>query len=174
MQSFRIKVQSIWRKEEGRSDDALGSSLVSVCRRAIASQGAPPAAVVVRPSRIDLFTLHQLKEQQIAVGTFLAGLASSSLPDQMPDVEAVGLMGTFMRRRGREPGAPVALLFLEWTDCRWWSWQALLEADQKTLLTNTETILLAEEGDAKPLKLGGWWSLARRKNMAVRLDPEVH
>jgi hypothetical protein len=83
----------------------------------------------------------------------------------------VGVVGRFgLRRRGAKQPVHVALVFVEWSDGRWWQWQALLAQDGASLLDDTLIEREAELGDPLPDGLGRWWTLARRRNLRVRLE----
>lgn len=164
--------------DEVADDDTLGEHLVSVVRRGLVRGGAPPVAVTIRGNRLDMFMLREVVEASVSPQMFLAGLSHSVIPDG-DRVDAVAVMGTFrFHHRGRQgPGVPTAMVFLEWGDCRWWQWRGLLEVDSKTLIEATETRGRAVDGVPKPLRLGGWFSLARRRRLSVKLDwtaPLVH
>jgi len=126
---------------------------------------------MVRKDRIDLVDIQQLVATRTSLGMFIAGLTRSELPEAGP-LLAVGVMGRFALRRGKnsEP-VPVAMVFLEWSDCRWWHWKGLIAAD--TVNEETETLSRAVDGLGKPGGLGGWWSIGRRKALSVRLEPNV-
>ncbi len=177
MPQYPIRLHSIASSVAAHDDDdRLGESLVDVCRSAVERRSAPSSALVVRTDRVDVIPLKQLQQQKLHVPRFIAGMTVASLPDRAPsDVLAVGLIGSFERRLASQPGpVPVAMVFIEWTDCRWWHWHALVHPDDRIVLDATETVRSASEGDAKPPGLGGWWSLGRRSNMSVKLDPVVH
>ena len=101
---------------------------------------------------------------------FLAGLTrSGSGETDMP--VAVGVAGRFMMRvRGSENAAavPVAIAFLEWSDCRWWHWQLLLGTDGKPM-PDGDMHRSADNGDPLPQGLGRWWSLGRRTGVRVQV-----
>jgi hypothetical protein len=100
----------------------------------------------------------------------------------------VGIAGRFLlrsgpRRRGQAggaragggpgvpasdgPGVPVGVVFLEWADCRWWHWRAVLGADGRPL-EGGETLWRAVDGDALPTGVGRWWSLGRLSGNVVQ------
>ncbi len=162
----------VFQRLDETDDDALGNRLVSATCGAVERGGAPAAAVAVRSTQFDIIPLLPLVQQQSPIPPFVAGLSTS--PTEMGAAEAVGVMGTFRWRRDRsDAGVPIALVFLEWTDCRWWFWRALLqpEGEGLRLREDTETRACAVDGDAKPLGLGGWWSLGRRSNVRIHLQP---
>lgn len=112
-------------------------------------------------------------EAKIPMAGFMAGLSRSTSPD-IGDPIAVGLMGRVnWRRQRKEVGIPVAMVFLEWSDCRWWQWRGLLDASLRGIDEETNTVRRAAEGLAKPPHLGGWWSLGRRRGMQVRFEPQA-
>jgi hypothetical protein len=152
-------------------DDALGERLTALVRDALARGGAPPAAVVVMDGRVDLILLRPELVGEVPVPMLLGGLSRSIQADR-PAVKAVGMIGVFRPRpsTSRPPGVPVAMVFLEWTDCRWWQWRGLIDPEAGAVLEETETVGRAVDGVPRPRGLGGWWSLGRRRNMAFRLD----
>jgi hypothetical protein len=160
---LQIRVQSVAR--EGLDDEALGEQLVRLVRGAQGRGSAAAAAVVVGAERIDIVPLAPIVQARMRPAWFVAGLSRSPFGEVAPD--AVGLIGTFRYRRGPDdPGAPIALSFLEWTDCRWWEWRALI--DGTALRDDTETVRRAVDGVPRPDGLGGWWSLGRRRGVAFR------
>ena len=169
---MQIRGWTVWLDQDRPSDDAAGAAAVDAVRVAMGKGGAPPVALVVRGPRLDLFPLAHAREAGTSPALFVAGLSRSSLVGAS-DVDAVGVAGVFNWRPDRASApAPVALVCLEWSDCRWWSWRALLSAGgPPAILEETETRQRAVDGDAKPAGLGGWWSLGRRRRMSMRLDP---
>lgn len=146
-------------------DEETGIQLVAAVHRALKGGGAPPVAVAVAEQRIDLFPADSIRESSLPPGLFLAGLSRSEGSFGRPI--CVGLMGTFGSRE--RPGVKQAMVYLEWSDCRWWLWRGLLDTDGG-LMPDTESVLRAADGDTKPMAMGGWWSLGRRSRMKVRLD----
>jgi len=59
-------------------------------------------------------------------------------------------------------------VFLEWPDCSWWHWRALLSAEGE-VLDDTITVRSAERGDPLPAQLGRWWSTGRRHRLSLHL-----
>lgn len=153
------------------SDDAIGETLVGRVRRALMHGEAPSAAVIVRPERLDVIGLGPIVEQDLGVGRFLSTLTRSRTREPVGDVLAVGIVGTV--RLAPPTGGervPLALVFLEWPDCRWWEWKALLDPTDGHLLEQTETRLRAVDGDAMPPGLGRWWSTGRHLRGDVLFD----
>lgn len=160
----RLNIRTLLPREPG-DDDAVGAQLVAAVHRAVQKGAAPPVVLTVRDERIDLFQTQQIVKASMPVDVFLAGLSRSEAPGG--GLHCVGVMGTFTRKD--RPGVKQVMVFLEWEDCRWWLWRGLLDADG-ALLDQTETVLRAIDGDTKPMRIGGWWSLGRRRGMAGRLD----
>ncbi len=170
MSQFQIQIHSIKREEGEPWLDAL--PMVSLVRDAVARGAAPLAAVVLRGDRVDIVDLKNVVAAGLPLQNFIAGL-SRSTTDDAGAVEAVGLMGIVKVRRSRsedERPMPMAVAFLEWEDCRWWSWRGLLDAEQSDILHTSEVVSCAEEGDALPHRFGRWWSLGRRRNMRLHLS----
>jgi hypothetical protein len=125
--------------------------------------------VAIRPARTEWFDLGAVVRQQVPVGGFLAALSRSTAPDQAPPL-AVGLAGRFQRRRGAQM-LPVALVFLEWADDRWWHWERLLRdgepaSDEEDDL---ERYSRAIDGDPIPDGLGRWFVRGRRTRASLSL-----
>lgn len=149
------------------ADDALGEALVARVRRSLAEGRAPASGVVVRPSQVDLVPLAAAADAGVPFPNLLAGLVGRG------GLDAVGILGRLWWRPQRaEPAVPVAVVFLEWTDCRWWAWQQLLDAQGRPI-ADGERCWRAVDGDPKPGGLGGWWSLARRTGARLDLTPTV-
>jgi hypothetical protein len=170
MPEVRLNVQSL-RRASAADDESLGRLLVSLVEGTVERSGAAPSvAVAVGRDRVDLVPLVPLVRERVDVRGFVAGLTRSELAGAGP-IEAVGLMGSFeWRSRGQARGAPLALVFLEWTDCRWWHWRALFDAEHEGLVAGTGTVTSASDGCPKPDALGGWWSLGRRRNLKLKLE----
>lgn len=152
-------------------DDALGLWLVDALRGALAQGQAPPAAVIARSDRVEFLLVEPAAQVGLELPDLLAGMSRSRAPD-VDYPEAVGLIGVFRKGEARD-ALPAALVFLEWPDCRWWSWSALLGVDGR-LIPHSDERLRAVDGAALPGGLGGWWSLGRRARLDVRLGPAAH
>ncbi|MBN2798472.1 MAG: hypothetical protein JXX28_04930 [Deltaproteobacteria bacterium] len=152
------------------SDEAAGRALVSAVIQNLArTGGAPSVALAVHLARVDLFPLAQIGVARAELDGFLGALSRAEV-DGEASVRAVGLMGSFRwEQRGRAP-AEVAMVFLEWGDCRWWHWRALLTADRRGVVEGSALFTSAVEGDPKPPQLGTWWSRGRRQGLSLRLD----
>lgn len=152
-------------------DEALARHLVERVRYNLAKNGsAPGVAVAVLPGRADLFPLAQVGENWREFSYFLASLSRAEIQGD-PPVAAVGVMGRFS---GTAPtGTPLdtAMVFLEWSDCRWWHWQMALTPGGRA--TDSESWFSAQDGDSLPPGLGRWWSLGRRRQFGLRLERAI-
>lgn len=170
MPRIRFEVRS-WERPPGLiTDDQVGQHLVDRVKTAIGGGAAPLVGVVVRASRIDLVELAAPAREGLTVPLTLAVLARSEDPSgAIP--QAVGVLGRYeLRPRPDQPArAPLAMVFLEWEDCRWWHWRALV--DGRDLAGDTESLRRAVDGDPLPSGLGRWWSLSRRRSLVARLEP---
>lgn len=151
-------------------DDASHEEqLVGLVLRGVARGAAPPVGVVVRDEVVHLIDVRPAAAQKVAVGRLLAGLTQARFDDAPDRPQAVGVLGTFrLKQRPDEAGAPLVQVFLEWPDCSWWHWRALLDADGE-VVQDTVTVQSARDGDPLPKGLGRWWSTARRHNLQLHL-----
>lgn len=148
-------------------DDRLGERLAALVRENLPRNGAPTVGLVVRRDRIVLVPLRPVVQAKWRVGWLLGGLARWH-DEGAP--EAVGLMGRIRVRKGKdEPWAPLAVVFLEWPDGRWWHWRALLDSEG-AIVEGTEAQTRAVDGLPRPSGLGGWWTLARRHKPNLKLE----
>ena len=170
MSNMRLRVSYLARLETSRDEEAEGRHLVTVMKSALGRGGAPPVALMLRGDGVHLLPLGPIAKQGLPVQRFVAGLTRSTMDDQ-PLVEAVGIMGVVgVRQRHGGPRVPMAVVFLEWPDNRWWCYRALMEADTPTIRDESETVSSAVEGDSLPAGFGRWWSLARRAGLRVNLS----
>ncbi|MBW2255520.1 MAG: hypothetical protein JRI25_13095 [Deltaproteobacteria bacterium] len=172
MESCSLHLRTLHRLDGSvRGDDDLGDTLARMVRKAVDGRAAPPIAVCIRTDRLDLLDLGEAVRGRFPPALLLAALTRAEVPCAGP-VEAVGVLGRFRYRPDRDhPGIPVATVFVEWPDCRWWHWQALVDPANGWLLPETETVLRAVDGGRRPSSLGGWWSTGRRARLRARLEP---
>ncbi len=148
-----------------------GEALVAWLQRVLSEGAHAPAGLVVRAGALDLVDLSTAKGSGLPVPWLMAGL-TTTVTRAGPAV-AVGLLGVVGRAvRDAERPAPMAVVFLEWEDNRWWFYEALLAADGRSLREDTVTVRSAEAGDAMPQGLGRWWAAARRSGMRMNLEVE--
>ncbi len=164
---------------ETSEEAPLGVALVELVQRAVQRGGAPPAALVLRPERTELMTLQPVVGAGVPVQRFMAGLTRSTCRE-VSDVGAVALIGVMSTTPDGSVGPPVplAVVFVEWPDCRWWFWRGVVDVENKTVKPGSEVVISAMDGDRMPDRLGRWWSLGRRLGLRVtmeRVTPEwVH
>ena len=166
MGPVQLKVRALSWSENGDAGLEAGPCLSQILVKALKEGQCPPVTVTIRGDRAELIGLADIHRAQLRVPHFLASLSRSRTADG--EADAVGLMGVFRQSGLGEPtnGSPVAIVFLEWGDCSWWFWRALVAPDG-TLLPETVTVSSAAEGDPMPGKMGRWWSFGRRAKIRV-------
>lgn len=145
-------------------DDDLGEAIFRDAAERI-SRGAPaPTAIALTPTsvqRIDLGPVIRLGAG--APLRFLASMAGQ------PDVDCLAQLAVLQQRRAGRPPERGLCLFIEWTDCRWWLRWLPLDAEGGPRWAALHT-RRAREGWPRPNGLGGWFSLARRAELRLRLE----
>jgi hypothetical protein len=141
-------------------DDALGALLVDLVERAVDAGGGVPAAVGAWPEEIQIIPVIPLIEAGWTPARFLASLSQTPRPHLgLPAV--VGVIGRLrFRQRDDAPWVPIATVFLEWPDGRWWRWRQLIGADGRRA-PGTDVTDRAIDGLPLPDHLGGYWRLGR-------------
>ena len=147
-----------------RDEERLGRSLFSRVAAAV-SRGRPaPVVFVLREDAIDRFPLREMAgESPASRRRMLAAMAGQD------GVECVALVGAF-RFRGSGPmnGQWVASVFVEWPDNRWWTaWQPI--GDGRTLIGSEPQVRCAVDGSPRPGGVGGWFALARRLGLKLKI-----
>jgi hypothetical protein len=145
-------------------DEALGSALFSQVTLAL-KRGIPrPASFVFFTDSMDRFSLAPLAGLNSRARTrVLAGMAGQD------DVECMAVLGAF-RFRGKGPlnGQWVASVFIEWPDNRWWTaWQPI--GPKRALVGDGPQLRNALDGSPRPGGVGGWFALARRAGLKLRV-----
>jgi len=165
--SLRLRIQDLRPLDPA---PPLPDRLVTSLREAVEKGSAPAVAIVARQDATHLVALGEAAKAGVRPGRLLAGLSTARFDDDPALPEAIGVMGRFeLRRRGEKAkGAPMAQVFLEWADCSWWHWRALLSADGE-VLDDTVTVRSARAGDPLPAQLGRWWSAGRRHRLSMHL-----
>jgi hypothetical protein len=171
-----VRVASVFQDTTVLSDEALGQELAERVRKAVERRQAPTVALIARPERLDFVGLRTVVEEQLPVQRFIAGLTRAHV-DAVGAASAVGVMGTVGARTPDGSGrVPMAVVFLEWPDCRWWYWRALVDPVEQVLRADTETVRRAVDGDPLPSGFGRWWTVGRHLRRSLRFDgwpPEV-
>ena len=122
-------MQTLYRRSAVGDDDQTGRELVELVRNALQRGRAPGAAVVFRENRMDIIPFGPLVRAKVHIGTFIAALTRAEVDDAAPP-QCVGIVGRFnWKRKGKGTGVPVAMVFLEWPDGRWWHWRAALSPE---------------------------------------------
>jgi hypothetical protein len=149
-------------------DEVLGGRLASLVKENLPRNGAPTVGLVVRRDKVVLVPLRPVVQAKWRVAWLLGGLARWDEGDGAP--EAIGLMGQIkVRKSGDDAWSPLAVVFLEWPDGRWWHWRGVLDGESG-LLEGSEDQSRAVDGLARPSGLGGWWTLARRHQPDLKLE----
>jgi hypothetical protein len=145
-------------------DDALGQVLFSQVTLAL-QRGLPrPATFVFFEDRMDRFSLSGLGDFSAqSRNRIIAGMAGQD------GVECVAMLGAFrFRGRGALNGQWVASVFIEWPDNRWWTaWQPI--GPKRGLVGDGPQLRNALDGSPRPSGVGGWFSLARRSGIKLRV-----
>jgi hypothetical protein len=149
-------------------DGALGLSLFGMVESALTRGRPAPAVFLISADTIDRFRLTEIKTQSPnGRQRMLAAMAS------LDGIECMAMLGAF-RFRGKGPlhGAWVASAFIEWPDNRWWSvWQPI--GPRGSLVGNAPQFRTALEGSPRPGGMGGWFSLARRAGLKLRIQRQA-
>jgi hypothetical protein len=158
MSQIALRVQSIRRPDEPLGEEAEVRGLCAIVRRGVAGDGAPLVGVAIRSTHIDLIDLDPVRDSGLPLRRFLAGLTLQRDGRGTHPV-AVGLLGVV--ETGTADPAARALVFLEWSDGRWWHWRARVDQGEGCVVAGTEGVQQASQGDALPKGLGGWWAMGR-------------
>lgn len=175
---MRVDVQIATLARPGTEDEEVGEHLVKAVREALWRGGAPPSAVAVGREGVAAVPLVPFVQAGLAWPLVVVGLCRET-PANVGAADAVGIIGVFQRRPPGDPtGVPVATVFLEWPDGRWWHWLGLLapitvadeiRADRAGLALRPETQVIrrAIDGAPRPDGLGGWWTASRVRPIAM-------
>ncbi len=145
-------------------EDALGEAMFAEAAARLPQGPPPPVGVALSGHGVQQIDLRPI----IALGDgapmrFLASMAGQ------PDVDCLAQLAVLQQRRAGRPVERGLCLFIEWTDCRWWMRWLPLDAQRAPSWSSVRT-LRAREGWPRPSGLGGWFSLARRAELCLRLD----
>lgn len=166
MSPVQLRVQTADRARLPGDGSVESLLTVSVARSLEAHGRLGTALVVVRPAVVELVTViagGPIRTLELAAG--LTTTVTAAGP-----AEAVGLLGR-VERGARAGTKPVAVVFLEWPDCRWWMWECQLAEGGANLLLPTVRERAAIAGDPLPGGIGRFWTHGRRLRQAVKLSP---
>lgn len=165
--TISLKLQTLTPAEPWWPDEErLGQGLVRLVQQNL-ERGAPTVATVVRPQHVVLVPLAPFADQQVPMPFVLGGLARWNEGAEPPEV--IGIIGRVQQGRGQgRPKVPLAIVFLEWPDGRWWHWRQLLDVDGKPIPDAAE-VTRAVDGLPRPRGLGGYWTYARRRQPDLKL-----
>ena len=152
-----------------RDEEALGTKLFGLVVSALARGRPAPAVFSFSEDAIDRFPLRNLSGHTPKARRRLLGALAGQ-----DGVECIAMLGAF-RFRGRGPldGAWVVSVFIEWPDNRWWTaWQPL--GPMGGLIGDKPQIRMATDGSPRPGGMGGWFALARRTGVRLRVHRGAH
>lgn len=156
-------------------DEALGESMWAELTRRLGGGPVRPTAILLGEEAGWVVDLQPLLAPPPVLHRRLAALAG------LPGSDALAVLGVLWRRaRGRAPER-YAVVFVEWSDGRWWLAQHRI-VDAPTDdgapgrvfgldLAGERQVLRAVRGDARPGGLGGWFSRARFEGLRAVLGP---
>ncbi|MBM4390228.1 MAG: hypothetical protein FJ090_03830 [Deltaproteobacteria bacterium] len=145
-------------------DDALGAEVWSELDRHL-QRGVPrPAVLTIFPEVVQVVDLSPLL---IAVPDHHRAVSSFASQN---GAEAIALAGVLLRRRAGAVLGRDAVVFIEWSDGRWWWCRRPLGVPGTPVADADDTVERAVEGAAKPMGLGGWFGRARFEQMRIQLD----
>ncbi len=145
-------------------DDTFGKGLLERVLKA-AGRGPLPPAVLLLGEDVRIVYAGPLLAAAKDRHRVLASLAGQ------PGVEAVAVLGRFtQRQKGTEP-RPLAGVFVEWADGRWWASWRPVEVSGRLIPTDEDEVLRAIDGRSRPGGLGGWFQRARFEGLRAELTP---
>ena len=150
-----------------REDEALGRSLFGLVSNALPNGRPAPAVFMFTHAAVDRFSYRHISA--LTPGSRQRVLSALAGQD---GVECIAVLGA-LRFKGRGPlnGAWMANVFIEWPDNRWWTaWQPI--GPRGGLVGDEPQIRAAVDGSPRPGGLGGWFALARRANLKLRVQRE--
>jgi len=147
-----------------RDDDALGMKLFGLVSGALSKGRPAPAVFLFSESVIDKFAYRSFADHPPQVRRRILGALAGQ-----DHIECLAMIGS-LRFRGKGPlnGSWVASVFIEWPDNRWWTaWQPI--GPRGGLVGDEPQIRTAIDGSPRPGGLGGWFALARRTGLRLRV-----
>ncbi len=146
-------------------DDALGERLFGVLSATLERGRPRPALLVLRPGQVDQVDMSTvLRHPRPEAWRLVAAFAGQQ------DVECVALVGALrVRARGVPKPAPALVLYVEWPDNRWWTAWRFFDRE-RALLGEEPLVRRAVDGWPRPSGMGGWFSLARRTGVKLKVE----
>lgn len=144
--------------------DELGQALMTVLEgHAAEGRMVRPTGFAISDQMVEHYDLLPVIQSGHDVHRFVSSIAGQ------PGTEIVALAGVLGVRMGRmKESSPALVVFLEWTDGRWWNGLRML--DNKALREDWPTrVRRAEDGWPRPNGLGGWWTRSRVQNLRLRI-----
>lgn len=166
MSGIRVRVTIARRDPEfaAADDEGFGRGLLERVLKA-SPQGPMPPAVLLLGEDVRIVYVAPLLAAAKDRHRVLASLAGQ------PGVEAIAVLGRFtQRQKGMEP-RPIAGVFVEWQDGRWWASWRPVEPSGRLIPTDEDEVLRAVDGRPRPGGLGGWFSRARFEGLRAELTP---
>ena len=155
-----------------KDDETLGNHLFDLLKQGL-DKGMPrPALLVLRPAEVSQFDLVPLLQTPVHHRQrMMAAIAGQE------GVECAAVVAVLqLRQRGQpkdRPPTKVAAVYVEWPNNRWWTaWQPL--GPERKLVGDSAIVRHAVDGWPRPSGIGGWFALARRERLQLRLDRPGH
>lgn len=166
MSGIRVRVTVARRDPEfaAGDDDVFGRNLLARVLRA-AGRGPLPPAVLLLGDDVRIVYAGPLLAATKDRHRVLASLAGQ------PGVEAIAILGRFTQRQPGTEARPLAGVFVEWADGRWWASWRPVEPGGRLIPTDEDEVLRAIDGRPRPGGLGGWFSRARFEGLRAELTP---
>lgn len=162
-----LKLRISWAPRDARfphDDDALGHALLTMMNERLEVGHPRPTVFVFREESV------QIVDMVAILGTpdphqWIAALAGQE------EVQALAVVATLMKRRGRQVLERCASVYVEWPDGRWWWARRLLDPQGRPIEGIESDVQRAIDGATKPLGLGAWFALARFQSLRLRSEP---
>ena len=144
-------------------DEALGDAIFGMLVQALATGLPRPVLLVLREDQVDhVDALPILRLPPDETQRMLSAIAGQ---DQ---VQCVALAAPLTVRTGPRTGARALVVYIEWPDNRWWTaWQPL--DPDNCVMGEERAERTAAEGWPKPGGIGGWFAMARRLSLQLRV-----
>lgn len=162
-----IKLRISWAPRDERfprDDDALGHALHSLMSQRLQVGHPRPTTFVLRPDSVQIVDMAPILADPDP-HRWIAALAGQE------EVEAVAVVASLMKRRGKQVLERCASVYIEWPDGRWWWARTLLDAQGRPIPGLDVDVQRAVDGATKPMGLGAWFARARFQSLRLRAEP---